>query len=162
MLRIYIGDSPTRALVCGIIWLDNGFAINTHQLSLVSNRSKSSINASMQALGYGTVPSGADVAPQIEQAFPCLRGQSADLRQWTIRRKMDEMPPPGTLSQEPLVGPESTLLDDECVAAYLNDECSLSQMVQGLLQTPGNLTAGTQTGITAGTARSWIWPNLPK
>jgi hypothetical protein len=140
LLKGYVGDSKIRALVCGIIWLDHGLGINTHQLSRVSNRSKSSINGSMQALGYGTVPSGADVAPQFEKLFPALRGDYAQLRQWTIRRRTDEVPPiPTSPREEESSELDPSLLNDECVAAYLNDECTLAQMVQTLLQNQGKV-----------------------
>jgi hypothetical protein len=135
LLKAYVGDSRTRALVCGIVWLDHGFGINTHQLSIVSNRSKSSINGSMQALGYGTVPSGADVSPVFEKFFPGLRGQYSQLRQWTIRRRMDEIPPVLSPGEEGTLGEaNSALMNDVCVAAYLNDECTLPQMVRSLIQ----------------------------
>jgi hypothetical protein len=133
LLKNYVGDSTVRALVCGIIWLDHGLGINTHQLSRVCNRSKSSINGSMQALGYGTVPSGADVAPHFAQLFPSLKGDYGQLRQWTIRRRTDEVPP---IPASPVESSEldQSLLSDECVAAYLNDECTLAQMVKTLIQ----------------------------
>jgi hypothetical protein len=141
LLKRYVGDNKVRALVCGIIWLDHGLGINTHQLSLVSHRSKSSINGSMQALGYGTVPSGADVAPQFEKLFPCLKGDYAQLRQWTIRRRTAEVPPIATSAhEEESREVDPSLLTDECVAAYLNDECTLAQMVQALLRNRGRVS----------------------
>jgi hypothetical protein len=135
LLKEYVGDSRTRALVCGIIWIERGLGINTHQLSIVSNRSKSSINGSMQSLGYGTVPSGADVSPLFEKLFPCLKGDYAQLHQWTIRRRTDEIPPVPPPCKEAIL-PESreSLLNDVCVTAYLNHECTIAQMVRGLLE----------------------------
>jgi hypothetical protein len=134
-LRRYIGESPTRGLVCGILWLERGIAINTHQLSLVTGRCKSSINGSFQALGYGTIPSGADVSPEIERVFPFMRGQFGMLRRWTIRQRVDEVPQ--WPDEEISPAPDCALLSDAHVASYLNDECTLAEMVQALIRTRG-------------------------
>jgi hypothetical protein len=133
-LKRYVGDSPTRGLVCGILWLDRGIAINTHHLSIVTNRCKSSINGSFQALGYGTVPSGADVAPEIERIFPFMTGQFALLRQWTVRQCIDDAAQRPAPEDEISPAPDGSLLNDEFVASYLNDECTLAQMVQSLIR----------------------------
>jgi hypothetical protein len=135
-LRRFVGDSTTRGLVCGIVWLDRRIAINTHQLSLVSNRCKSSINGSFQSLGYGTIPSGADVSPEIERIFPFMKGQFGLLRQWTIRQRIDEVPQgqPAPPEEEISPAPDGSLLNDAYVASYLNDECTLAEMVQSLIR----------------------------
>jgi hypothetical protein len=135
-LKQFIGDSPTRGLVCGIVWLERGIAINTHQLSLVTNRCKSSINGSFQSLGYGTIPSGADVAPEIERVFPFMKGRFGLLRQWTIRQRIDDVPQPvpSAVEDEISPAPDGSLLNDAFVASYLNDECTLAQMVQSLIR----------------------------
>jgi hypothetical protein len=138
-LKRYVGDSPTRGLVCGILWLDRGIAVNTHSLSIITNRCKSSINGSFQALGYGTIPSGADVSPEIERAFPFMKGQFGLLRQWTIRQRIDEVPQKSAPIPEDEISPapDALLLNDVFVASYLNDECTLAQMVQSLIRSRG-------------------------
>ena len=92
------GDKD-RSLVCGALWLDSGIAINTHQLSIISGRCKSSINGGFQALGYGTIPSGADCTNEILSHFPFMKKNFQEFRQWTIRQKMPGNYEPGTLSQ---------------------------------------------------------------
>jgi hypothetical protein len=138
-LRRYVGDSPTRGLVCGIVWLDRGIGINTHHLSIVTTRCKSSINGSFQSLGYGTIPSGADVSPEIERVFPFMKGKFGLLRQWTIRQRVDEVAqrPAPVPEDEISPAPDASLLNDVYVASYLNDECTLAQMVQSLIRSRG-------------------------
>jgi hypothetical protein len=75
-----------RALVCGVIWLSNGIAVNIQQLKMLSSKCKSSINGSLGAFGYATTPSGADTAGELIQKFPFMKDQFSELRQWTIRR----------------------------------------------------------------------------
>lgn len=78
-----------RSLVCGIIWLHHSIAINTHQLRLLITKCKSSINGSFQALGYGTIPTVADSASELITKFPFLRHNFSELRQWTVRQKLE-------------------------------------------------------------------------
>ena len=80
------GNDNKRSLVCGITWIDDGIAINTHQLRLLINKCKSSINGSFQAMGYGTIPTASDSASQIIQKFPFLKNNFSELRQWTVRK----------------------------------------------------------------------------
>jgi hypothetical protein len=88
------GDSDDlwRSLVCGIIWLSNGIAVNIQQLKLLSSKCKSSINGSFGQLGYLPMPSGADTAEELIQKFPFMKDQFSELRQWTIRRVKDRPP----------------------------------------------------------------------
>jgi hypothetical protein len=137
-------SDAARGLVCGILWLDSGIAINTHQLRLISSKCKSSINASFQTLGYGTIPSGADVSRELLQAFPFMQTQFALLRQWTIRQKVDQSQPAMKLSEivrkkceerhqkvEDDITPPPD--EDRWVNSYLNDECSLGDMVRAII-----------------------------
>lgn len=79
-----------RALVCGICFLGEAIAINTRQLRLLISKCKSSINGSFQALGYGTVPSGSDCTAALIRFFPFMKDNFSELRQWTIRQKVNE------------------------------------------------------------------------
>lgn len=76
-----------RSLVCGTIWLKDSIAINTHQLRLLVDKCKSSINGSFQAIGYSTIPAGTDSAKELIAKFPFMRDNFGELRQWTIRQK---------------------------------------------------------------------------
>jgi hypothetical protein len=83
-------EDLSRGLVCGMVWLSNGIAVNIQQLKLLSSKCKSSINGSFGALGYATMPSGADTAGELIQNFPFMKDQFSELRQWTIRRMQTE------------------------------------------------------------------------
>ena len=80
-------DDSIRSLVCGIMWLSNGIAINTHQLALMISKCKSSINGCFKLLGYETIPTAADSASEIIRKYPFLKNNFAELRKWTIRKK---------------------------------------------------------------------------
>lgn len=90
-------NDNNRALVCGIVWLEKGVAINTHQLCLLTGKCKSSINGSFQRLGFGTMPTGTDSSGDLINKFPLLKSNFGELRQWTIRKKIndgDDVSPP--------------------------------------------------------------------
>jgi hypothetical protein len=93
LIKVYAvrGDSDdlSRSLVCGIVWLSNGIAVNIQQLKLLSSKCKSSINGSFGQLGYLPMPSGADTAGELIQKFPFMKDQFSELRQWTIRQLRD-------------------------------------------------------------------------
>ena len=82
-------DDSLRCFVCGIIWLKNGIAINTHQLSLIISKCKSSINWCFQLMGYETIPTAADSAGEIIRMYPFLKNNFPELRKWTVRRKVN-------------------------------------------------------------------------
>ncbi|KAH0802455.1 potassium/sodium hyperpolarization-activated cyclic nucleotide-gated channel 1 [Histomonas meleagridis] len=86
------GNIIQRSLVCGIVWLDHGIAINTHQLCLLTDKCKSSINGSFQLIGYGTVPVGAESSSDLINTFPFLKNNFPELRQWTIRQRVEPAP----------------------------------------------------------------------
>jgi hypothetical protein len=83
-------DDLSRSLVCGIVWLSSGIAVNIQQLKLLSSKCKSSINGSFVQLGYLPIPSGADTAGELIQKFPFMKDQFSELRQWTIRQVKDK------------------------------------------------------------------------
>ena len=135
-------EDAIRSFVCGIVWLDNGLAINTHQLSLIISKCKSSINGSLQALGYGTVPSGADSCQDLLELYPFMRNKFAMLRQWTIRQKVDAERASNLLAivqkccQEESAGTEDFISPPPDLSrsrlplttgAYVTHECSLGE-----------------------------------
>lgn len=75
-----------RSIVCGICWMDNMIAINTRQLRLLINKCKSSINGSLQKLGFLTNPSHSESWKVLFERIPYLKDNFCELRQWTIRR----------------------------------------------------------------------------
>ncbi|EAX89551.1 hypothetical protein TVAG_086480 [Trichomonas vaginalis G3] len=102
-LKTYVirgdADDKNRALVCGIYWLKDSIAINTRQLIKILSKCKSSINGSFQQLGYGTIPAGADSCSELIKAFPELKNNFAELRQWTIRQLISATPNPSKLAE---------------------------------------------------------------
>jgi hypothetical protein len=83
-----------RFLVCGVCWLDNGIAVNTRQLRLLLSKCKSSINGSLQKMGYTTNVSHSESWKILSPHIPLLKDHFSELRQWTIRFKSDLPPPP--------------------------------------------------------------------
>lgn len=78
-------DDWKRFLVCGICWVDNGIAVNIRQLKILISKCKSSINGSLQKLGY--LPSQLHVNTKLIlfPLIPFLSKNYNELRQWTIR-----------------------------------------------------------------------------
>jgi hypothetical protein len=83
-------DDLSRSLVCGLLWMSNGLAVNIQQMKLLTSKCKSSINGSFGHLGYLPVQSGADTAGELIQAFPFMKDQFSELRQWTIRKPSED------------------------------------------------------------------------
>lgn len=83
------GDTldKVRCLVCGIAWLPEGIAINTHQLKLLISRCKSSINGSLQKLGFTENLGRTAAANAITAAYPFLKENISELRKWSVRRR---------------------------------------------------------------------------
>lgn len=82
-----------RSLVCGVCWMDNMIAINTRQLRFLVTKCKSSINGSLQRLGYLTNPSHAESWKMFISKIPFLKDNYNELRQWTIRCKNEPFKP---------------------------------------------------------------------
>ncbi|KAH0795417.1 potassium/sodium hyperpolarization-activated cyclic nucleotide-gated channel 1 [Histomonas meleagridis] len=112
------GNVIQRSLVCGIVWLEHGIAINTHQLCLLTGKCKSSINGSFQSIGYGTIPVGTDSSNELINTFPFLKNNFPELRQWTIRQKIegssglsDESPAPNGFEESENYHYETSVID---------------------------------------------------
>ena len=78
-------DDWRRSLVCGIGWINNSVVINTRQLRILVAKSKSSINAMFQKIGYSTVPANSEVSVALSSFYPTIKGNFAELRKWTVR-----------------------------------------------------------------------------
>ena len=81
------GEDWRRCLVCGIFWLPEGIAINTRQLRLLIFKCKSSINGSLQKMGFNTNVSRTEAANIMINALPMLKDNTSELRQWTVRQQ---------------------------------------------------------------------------
>jgi len=139
-------DDLSRCLVCGIVWLAQGIAVNIQQLKLLSSKCKSSINGSFGNLGYLPVPSGADTASELIQKFPFMKDQFSELRQWTIRQLKEEPP-------QPEIPPEPVKFDlfsgfslDEEYTKLFTDSCPSGSL--SYCTPPTDFDDGLDMGMT--------------
>ena len=79
-------DDAKRCLVCGICWLPIGIAINNRQFSLLVGKCKSSVNGSLQKLGFNSIQSRKESIAMIAQAIPFLKNNYNEAREWTVRQ----------------------------------------------------------------------------
>ncbi|OHT05547.1 hypothetical protein TRFO_26690 [Tritrichomonas foetus] len=81
------GDSGdnNRCLVCGILWLPGAIAINTHQLGFLLSKCKSSINGSLQILGYKEKITRKTASDLVANSLTAIRDDRSELRKWTVR-----------------------------------------------------------------------------
>jgi hypothetical protein len=91
-----------RFLVCGVCWMENAIAINTRQLRLLVAKCKSSINGSLQKMGYTTNMSHSESWKILFPHIPLLKDHFAELRQWTIRYKNGAQIPQDDSEEEDL------------------------------------------------------------
>ena len=121
-------DTWKRYLVCGICWFSGCLAINTRQLTLLLAKSKSSINGALAKMGY-TTRSGE--CNELLNAIPYLRGNSRELRQWTVRQRLTNVLSPleGPCEQswtpcEPVVVPRpvTPVANLDCQDIYFPEE----------------------------------------
>ena len=85
------GNDMIRCIVCGIVWLKDGVATNTHRLAGLLSKCKSSINGSFQMMGYAeTIPrrKGSDM---VSDYLTLLKGDRGELRKWTLRMRKDRV-----------------------------------------------------------------------
>jgi hypothetical protein len=96
-----------RFLVCGVCWMENAIAINTRQLRLLVSKCKSSINGSLQKMGYTTNMSHSESWKILFPHIPLLKDHFTELRQWTIRYKANAVIPGSVLelAQPPPIPP---------------------------------------------------------
>ena len=83
-----------RCLVCGVCWLPTGIAVNTRHLSLLTDKCKSSINGSLQKMGYNTVQCRTEYSQPLIDQIPILKNNFNELREWTIRQYIAHTPTP--------------------------------------------------------------------
>ena len=83
-----------RCIVCGVIWYDEGIAINTRQLKILINKCKSSINGALQKMGYTSSTTKGEGFDSLLRKIPYLRGNFVEQRMWTVRKKVTSTPLP--------------------------------------------------------------------
>ena len=86
-------DDWKRYLVCGVCWMDSAIAINTRQLRILVCKCKSSINGSLQKMGYTTNMAHSESWKILFPKIPLLKDHFPELRKWTIRYKPGQLPP---------------------------------------------------------------------
>lgn len=74
-----------RVMVSGVMFLSSSLAINIQQLRILMGRCKSSINGSLQQLGYVSKPSTQEIDQEMIQMVSLLKDDHAQMRKWTIR-----------------------------------------------------------------------------
>jgi hypothetical protein len=87
-------DDWKRCVVCGVCWLAAGIAINNRQLSILIDKCKSSINGSLQKMGYSTLQSRTESTGPLCEAMPVLKDNFNELREWTVRLFIAATPQP--------------------------------------------------------------------
>jgi hypothetical protein len=83
-----------RCLVSGVCRLPFGIAVNTTQLKRLISKCKSTINASLRSIGFGTIITEAWAYASLISQIPCLKNNALDLKQWTIRVASHVLPQP--------------------------------------------------------------------
>lgn len=81
-------DDWLRCLVCGIFWIPQGLVVNTQYLKLILLKCKSSINGSLQKMGYNTYITKNEIAQSLFQSLPIFKGFlfKNELRKWCFRQ----------------------------------------------------------------------------
>lgn len=77
-------DVWKRSMVCGIIFLKEAIAINITQLMHLFGRCKSSINGSLQMLGFSVKPFTPEINKEIEEIIPS-KNDYFESKKWTVR-----------------------------------------------------------------------------
>lgn len=88
-IRAFISREPStqwkRAIVCGVMFLNSALAINIQQLRILMGKCKSSINGSLQQLGYISKPSTHEIDQEMTKMIPLLKDDHSEMKKWTIR-----------------------------------------------------------------------------
>jgi hypothetical protein len=88
-VKAFIDKDPQnlwkRAIVCGIMFLKSALAINIQQLRILMGKCKSSINGSLQQIGYVSKPSTHEIDQEMTAMIPALKDDHSEMKKWTIR-----------------------------------------------------------------------------
>jgi hypothetical protein len=80
-------DHWKRSLACGIFFLPDCLALNIQQLCILIGKCKSSINGSLQQMGYTAQPQSPGLETSFLAQLPGQYREMNELKNWTIRRK---------------------------------------------------------------------------
>ncbi|EAY23140.1 hypothetical protein TVAG_183770 [Trichomonas vaginalis G3] len=96
------GDSDDwkRCLVCGVCWLPEGIAINNRQFQVLIDKCKSSINGSLQKMGYGTIQSRQESIKLLSEHIPFLATNYQEAREWSVRQFISVTPEPSVQTKQ--------------------------------------------------------------
>lgn len=86
-------DDWKRCCVCGVCFLKCGIALNSHQMKYLTNKCKSSINGALKMMKYKTTSARGDINPELVDFLPILKGNTNELRQWSVRTPDNYLPP---------------------------------------------------------------------
>jgi hypothetical protein len=85
-------DDGLRSLVCGVCHLSDSIAVNVRRLRLLVEKCKSSINGSFQRMGCLPFLGKTASLDILAERMPQIRGNHAELREWSFR-KIEVMTP---------------------------------------------------------------------
>lgn len=88
------GDDAKRCQVCGVAWLPQAIAINTRQLRILIDKCKSSINGSLQRMGYSALALKNEYNQDLFKEIPSLESNFTEMREWSIRQQNVMTPQP--------------------------------------------------------------------
>lgn len=115
-------DDWKRQLVCGVVKLSDGIAVNNHQLSILLGKCKSSINGTLQRMKYAPFPLNLRCTSELVERIPRLKNNYSELRQWTMRRRMAQTPEPKIAVPHHNEGVNlSVSIDNEPVKEFFSD-----------------------------------------
>ena len=104
------GDDWKRGLVCGIIFLPNSIAIHIQQFRLLLGKCKSSINGSLQAIGFAAHPQGGPIETELLMKVPIFQKEHSEVKKWTVRDC--------TVAVNPLISTNSTIKEQQINKAF--------------------------------------------
>ena len=83
-----------RCLVCGLYWLPQGsLAINIRQLHILIDKCKSSINGSLQRIGYRMITNQSEALKSLAHFLPQINNYQ-EIREWSVREFGVQTPQP--------------------------------------------------------------------
>ena len=85
-------DDHKRCLTCGVLWFDDGIAINTQHLKELLVKCKSSINTTLHDSGFDPYPKGNE-GNELVRMFPFFKNNLMETRKWTLRKKTPKQQP---------------------------------------------------------------------
>lgn len=120
-----------RGIVCGIYWLpeSKGIAVNIHQLKIILNKSKSSLNSLLSKIGLDVILTRGKAIGVVLDTFPILKNYTNEVKQWTIRKLADKSPPSSPIQSDFSQNVEQKTENNNClneieIDTTQRDECN--------------------------------------